>query len=113
MLAEDDKTMVSLLRTLLKMEGFETIPLDATADVVEAVLRERPEILLMDVKLVNQNGIEVLRKLRAMKNINLRVVMLSGFDVREECLNSGADVFLLKPFMPEDLMKALRGANGK
>ena len=113
MLAEDDITMIALLKTLLKIEGFDAIPLDSDADIVQAVLKERPDALLMDVNLLNQNGIDVLKKLRAEKDLKLRVVMSSGLDFKEQCLNSGADFFLLKPYMPDDLVKALRGANAK
>ena len=109
MLAEDDVTMLALLKTLLKMEGFEAIPLDSDADIVQAVLKEHPEVLLMDVHLLNQNGIDVLKKLRSKTGLHLRIVMSSGLDVKEKCLAAGADIFLLKPYMPDDLIAALRG----
>ena len=51
LLAEDDPTMVSLLGTLLKMEGFEVQAIDIDADVPAIVQRERPDALLMDVHL--------------------------------------------------------------
>ena len=50
LLAEDDKTMVSLLKTLLKMEGFDVVALDADTDVAAAVQREKPHALFMDVQ---------------------------------------------------------------
>jgi DNA-binding response OmpR family regulator len=113
MLAEDDLTMVALLKTLLQMEGFEAVPLDSDQDVVQSVLKEHPDILLMDVHLLNQNGMDVLTALRADKTLRLRIVMFSGMDVREQCLKRGADAFLLKPFMPDDLIAALRGRASK
>ncbi|MEW5940302.1 MAG: response regulator, partial [Chloroflexota bacterium] len=103
MLAEDDATMLTLLKTLLKMEGFETIPLDSDTDVAQAVLSERPDALLMDVNLLHQNGMEVLTELRALKDLELRIVMSSGLDFKEQCRKLGADAFLLKPYMPDDL----------
>ena len=60
MLAEDDLTMVNLLNTLLKMEGFDVISVDADADVVEAMVKHCPDVLLLDVHLANQNGLEIL-----------------------------------------------------
>lgn len=109
MLAEDDTTMLALLKTLLKIEGFQAIPLDADADIVQAVLKERPDILLMDVHLLNQNGIDVLKELRATKDLKLRIVMSSGLDFKEESLAIGADAFLQKPYMPDELIAVLRG----
>lgn len=112
LLAEDDPTMVSLLQTLLKMEGFETVALRSDDDIVEAVLREQPDILLMDVNLGRQSGMNIMESIRNDPQItNLRVVMTSGFNVKDECLQRGADDFLLKPFMPEDLIRMLKRTN--
>jgi CheY-like chemotaxis protein len=112
LLAEDDATMVSLLQTLLKMEGFETVALESDADVVEAVLREKPDVLFMDVHLGQQSGMEVVQSIRNNSQIaDVRVVMTSGMNVKEECLRRGADSFLLKPFMPADLIGILKRNN--
>ncbi len=109
LLAEDDATMVTLLKTLLKMEGFEVVSLDTDADVVEAVRRERPDVLLMDVHLSDQNGLDVLESLRKAEGAGrVRVVMTSGLNVEQECLDRGADDFLLKPFMPDHLIAILK-----
>ena len=39
---------------------------------------------------------------------DVRVVMTSGLNVQEECLRRGANAFLLKPFMPDDLIRLLK-----
>lgn len=112
MLAEDDATMLHLLKTLLKMEGFLPIPLEVDDDIVAEVLSQQPDILLMDVHLANKNGIDELKKLRAADGGGrTRVVMASGLDFHEECLRFGANAFLQKPFMPDELIAALRGKN--
>lgn len=109
LLAEDDITMVSLLKTLLKMEGFEVVALQADADVPAAVRRENPDVLLLDVHLSRQSGLEILDVLRRSADTkNVRVVMSSGASVKEECIRRGANGFLLKPFMPDDLISILR-----
>ena len=109
MVAEDDQTMVNLLTTLLKMDGFEVIAVDADEDVSAAVERDSPDTLLLDVHLSNQNGLEILDTLRrSKKGAQMQVVMISGLNLKEECLRHGADDFLLKPFMPDDLIKKLR-----
>ncbi len=110
MLAEDDTTMISLLKSLLKMEGYEVIALDSDADIVRSVLTQKPDVLLMDVHLLHLNGMDVLSNLRAAKGGQaVRVVMASGLDFKEQCMARGANAFLQKPFMPEDLLNALRG----
>jgi CheY-like chemotaxis protein len=109
MIAEDDTTMVSLLKTLLKMEGFETVVLDVTANVPEAIRKERPDVLVLDVHLSHRSGLEILDSIRSSNDIkNVRVVMSSGANVKEECMTHGANGFLLKPYMPDDLISLLK-----
>lgn len=109
LLVEDDVTMVELLQTLLKMEGHRVSALDAEADIVQSVLERRPDILLMDVHLLRSNGIEELTKLRAAPGGQaVRVLMISGLDFKDQCLSRGANGFLQKPFMPDELFGLLR-----
>jgi CheY-like chemotaxis protein len=109
MIAEDDPTMVGLLRTLLKMEGYEVLLLDASADVVAQVRSQQPDALLLDVHLSQRSGLDILDSLHASGGTaGTRVVMVSGLNLKEECLRHGADSFLLKPFMPDDLIQVLR-----
>jgi DNA-binding response OmpR family regulator len=109
LVAEDDHTMIALLQTLLKMEGFEVATVDVDGDVPEEIRRVKPDLLFMDVHLGQQSGIEIVSSLRGDREFDaLRIVMTSGMDLREQCLRSGADNFILKPFMPDDLISILK-----
>lgn len=109
LLAEDDATMVSLLKTLLNMEGYEVVALDVESDVAAAVEREKPHALFMDVHLGEQSGMQILQSIRKnQENAELRIIMTSGLNMKDECIRGGADAFLLKPFMPDDLISALK-----
>jgi DNA-binding response OmpR family regulator len=111
MLAEDDEAMLSLLTSLLKMEGYTVIALETDTAIVGSVLKHHPDILLMDVHLAHVNGLDVLAKLRATPGGDkVRVVMVSGLDFKDQCMTLGANAFVQKPFMPEELFKALREA---
>jgi CheY-like chemotaxis protein len=108
MLAEDDLTMVTLLKTLLGMEGYEVVALSIDEDVVEAIRNDRPDVLLLDVHLPHTNGLDVLDQIREDEETrDLKVVMTSGLNLELECKHRGADDFLLKPYMPDDLLKIL------
>lgn len=109
-LAEDDQTMVTLLETLLGIEGFETVSLDlAGGNLLPMLESDVPEILLLDVNLPGASGLDIVRKMRADSRFDeTRVVMASGMSVKDECLASGADAFLLKPYMPDALIDILR-----
>jgi CheY-like chemotaxis protein len=79
------------------------------ADVPAEIRNMKPDILLMDVHLGQQSGIQIVESIRSDPGFDdLRIVMTSGLDLREECLRHGADVFLLKPFMPDDLLTLIK-----
>lgn len=110
MLVEDDPTMRSLLKTLLELEKFQVI---AKTDLQESnilalVLEEQPDVLIMDVNLRGTSGIHVLQQLRSTTTTPTKILMVSGQDLKQECLNAGADGFLLKPYMPSDLIQWIR-----
>ena len=110
LLADDDFTMVALLKTLLGMEGFQvTTLLDKTGNILENIRHEKPDVLLIDIFLGNCNGLDVVRQIRETPDMkDLKIVMVSGIDKTEECLAAGANAFLLKPYMPEELDDLLR-----
>jgi len=110
LLADDDYTMVSLLKTLLNMEGYQVSTLlDKPGDILDNVREIKPDILLLDVYLGDRNGMDLVQQIRQEPDlINIRIVMVSGIDKTEECLAAGADRFLLKPYMPNELFDILR-----
>jgi CheY-like chemotaxis protein len=111
MLAEDDATMLSLLGTLLKMEGFETTALGANEDVLEAMRRDTPDVVLLDVNLPQGNGIDFLNRIRQDEDLrNIIIIMSSGMPLQEESLRAGANAFLLKPYMPDTLINAIKNS---
>ena len=114
-LVEDDPMMRSVLKTLLEIEGFKVflMPDRKTLDELLACLKEAsPDLVLLDVHLRSLNGIDLLKRIRAEEGFgSLKVIMSSGMDMKDQCLKAGADGFLMKPYMPDELMKALRGLN--
>jgi CheY-like chemotaxis protein len=112
LLVEDDATMRSVLSTLLEIEGFTvaTIPDHKTIDEIVALMKsEKPDVILMDVHIRQVNGIDILKKMRLEPEIQaVKVYMASGMDMKQECLSAGANGFLMKPFMPDELIDLIR-----
>lgn len=112
MLIEDDPTMRSLLQTLLEIEGFKVIPYVGNInqdEILKALKINQPETLIMDVHLQNINGIHLLKEIRSReKDGHVKVIMTSGMDLKTECLSAGAESFLQKPYIPDDLLNLLR-----
>jgi len=109
----DDQTLVRTgLRAILEdAGGFEVI--GEASDGIEAVDRAlalRPDVVLMDVRMPNLDGIEATRRIRAQPEPP-RVLVLTTFDLDEYVyagLRAGASGFLLKDALAEDLVSAIR-----
>ena len=111
LLIEDDPTMLSLLNILLEIEGYEILPLqdDSEDGIIANISNTKPNLILMDVNLRKANGLDVLRRLRSEEDLHdIRIMMSSGMDYRIECKKAGADYFLQKPYMPDELVEAIR-----
>lgn len=109
MLVDDDPTMVGLLRTLLELDGFE-VQLTTDSDLVlDRIRTNRPDLVVMDVFLTKADGVELLRQLRANPELSgTPVIMTSGMDVSDQCMQAGANGFVLKPYDPPDLIAMIR-----
>jgi len=104
MLVDDDQTMVSLMQTLLELDGYEVVAARTGTEVLAKVEATRPELIMIDFHLTDMEGVDVVRQLRDHPDFaNLPILMASGMDVREEVMAAGADDFIVKPFDPGDL----------
>jgi CheY-like chemotaxis protein len=111
MLCEDDDTMVRLLITLLEIEGYQVTQFEGLteADLVNKLAFEKPDVLLMDVHLRIVNGLDLLKALRRSPIFrDLRIIMTSGMNLSDNCMSNGANAFIMKPFMPEELITTLQ-----
>ncbi len=113
LLVEDDAAMKAVLRTLLEIEGYIVSNTPDRFDqqaIVDFIKQENPDVILMDVHLRDTSGIDILRRVKDEDELkNTRVIMTSGSDVKNLCFEAGAANFILKPFMPDELLSQIRG----
>lgn len=105
---DDDRTFTGLLKTVFEMEGYRVVVLSWPGDTLATAREERPSLVLMDVHAGEGDTLGIIRALRedeATKSVP--IMMTSGMDRRDECLEAGADAFILKPFRPGDLLAAV------
>jgi DNA-binding NarL/FixJ family response regulator/class 3 adenylate cyclase len=110
----DDQALVRAgFRMILDAEdGIDVV--GEASDGVEAIAEVRrlgPDIVLMDVRMPELDGIEATRRLLEAGDVSTRVVMLTTFDMDEyvyEALRAGASGFLLKDVPPEQLVTGIR-----
>jgi DNA-binding NarL/FixJ family response regulator len=81
------------------------------AEAIEEAQRLRPDVVLMDVRMPQMDGIEATRRLLSANGLETKVVMLTTFDMDEyvyDALRAGASGFLLKDVPPEQLVSGIR-----
>lgn len=81
-------------------------------EIVEVASKENPDVILMDVRMPNMDGLEATRKiLQEDANSNTRIIILTTFDLDEyvmAAIHTGASGFLLKDTEPETLLNSIR-----
>ena len=114
-LLADDQTLVrSGFRALLeRSDDIEVVGEAADgAEAIDLAGAERPDVLLMDIRMPGVDGLEATRRITADETLaKVRVIMLTTFELDEyvfEALHAGASGFLLKDVEPDELRAAVR-----
>jgi len=110
-LADDHVFVRDGIKSLLENEANIEVAGEAIdgADALEVVAETKPDLLIVDIRMPNLTGIEVVEKLRS-ENNNVKIIMLSMHESEEYVLKSikaGADGYLLKGSSKEEFLKAL------
>ena len=113
LIIEDDHIMRKMLSRILTPE-YECIQTVNASAGLRACVKEKPDLVLLDVHLPDGNGIEVCRKIKADASLrHIPVIILTGeassIENRVEGLESGADDYLLKPVSGKELLSRLKG----
>jgi len=111
----DDQALVrsGFVVLLRSADGIEVVGEASNgAEAVDLVRLERPDVILMDIRMPDMDGLEATRKITGSDaTAATRVLILTTFDLDEyvfEALRAGASGFLLKDTLPDDLLAAVR-----
>ena len=109
LILEDGVNLAELLKELLQFEQYEVQAPSTFDHVLETIENFNPDGIILDVHLNKKNGLDLVVDIRKNEKIaNVYILAISGMDHSYAARVSGANDFLLKPFMPDEIIKLLK-----
>jgi CheY-like chemotaxis protein len=113
LLCEDQDAIRRMIEALVGASGHEVIGVRSGAEAVEMALKERFDVLLLDLMLPGMDGFEVCQRIRAdPATAPIPIVIISALDdkeSRERAMSVGATAYYSKPFRPLELLEYIGG----
>ncbi|HZE04026.1 MAG TPA: response regulator transcription factor [Solirubrobacteraceae bacterium] len=109
LLVDDDRNLLELLERGFRFEGFRVATARDGERCLEALEREAPDVVLLDIGLPRIDGFDVLKRVR--RSSDVAIVMLSARDEvtdKVSALGIGADDYVAKPFAFDELLARVR-----
>lgn len=105
LIAEDDPEIVEILRAYLHREGFVTIIASNGGMAVESYQKEKPNLVILDIRMPVLDGWQVLTELRRQGDVSVIMLTANDDDVDKlSALRIGADDYIVKPFNPAEVV---------
>ena len=112
LIAEDERDIRELVSFSLQFGGFIVVQAANGAEAVERAQAEKPDLILMDVRMPKMTGYEACKQMKQIPEIrDIPVVFLSAKGQETEIqtgLEVGAEEYILKPFAPDELVKQVQ-----
>jgi DNA-binding response OmpR family regulator len=109
LVVDDEDGLRTLLKSELDLQGFVAEEADGGNMALELLGKNRYDIVLLDIRMPDLDGLSVLREIRS-KKLRTKVIMLTGVDelkIARESLELGADDFLSKPLEFRNLLACI------
>ena len=112
LVVDDEKNIMDLLVFNLQKEGYNTLEAYDGITAVDMALKEKPDLILLDIMIPKLDGISVCKKIRYALNIsNIPILMISARDTESDKivgLEMGADDYITKPFQIREVMARIK-----
>ncbi|HLE75319.1 MAG TPA: response regulator [Candidatus Bathyarchaeia archaeon] len=110
LIVDDDENIRKVLETILEDEGYIVESVDTAKKAIEKSEKAFYNLALIDVRLPDMEGIELLAKMRDTKP-KMRKIIVTGYPTLHNAVaavNRGADAYVMKPFDVEKLLQTIR-----
>jgi two-component system KDP operon response regulator KdpE len=111
LIVDDEPNIVATVSPLLRARGYDVLSAVSGRSGLDAVDREKPDLVVLDLGLPDMDGIDVCRHVREVSNVPIVVLSARGGEGdKVAALDAGADDYVTKPFGPEELLARIRAA---
>jgi len=112
LVVDDEADMRWILTNVLKKKGYRTITADDGKKAVQKVIENNPDIILLDIRMPEMDGIQVLEKVREINPSVLVIIITAYGDVKNavQAMKLGAYDYVIKPFDNSDLLLIIERA---
>lgn len=111
LICDDDPLLLELMEFRLRAKGYQVVRAVDGAEALSKAETEAPDIIVLDAMMPKADGFEVLSRIKGDPNLSeTPVIMLTARKAEKDivsALEKGADDYLVKPFIPEELMARL------
>ena len=108
LVVDDEKNIRLLLKEELTDEGYEVIEADTGAKALELIKKEKPDLVTLDIKMPDEDGLSILRKIREIE-YDLPVIICSAYSVFKSDFSAvAADYYVTKSSDFEELKSKIR-----
>ncbi|HSO82095.1 response regulator transcription factor [Thiocapsa sp.] len=109
LIVDDDPDIRDLVAHEVRQQGWDLLQAGSDAELTELLRQRTPDIILLDIRLPDQDGLTIARRLRAASTIPIIMLTGMGSDVdRIVGLELGADDYVVKPFNPRELIARIK-----
>ena len=109
LIVDDEPNILGTVAPLLRARGYEVLSAMSGRAALEAVERDKPDLIVLDLGLPDIDGVEVCRQIRQTSNVPILVLSARGAEGdKVSALDAGADDYVTKPFGAEELLARIR-----
>ena len=111
LVVDDEPQIRRVLRATLSSNGYDVIEAKNGQEAIEMVIRDRPDLILLDVNMPDMSGLEACSKIRlSFEGSIIMVTVRNSEHDKVVALDSGADDYVVKPFAIGELLARIRAA---
>ena len=111
LIVEDNEKNMYLISYILKKKGYEIIGATTGEEGVELAIKEKPDLIIMDIQLPGIDGLETTKRIRASgTNGNIPIIAITSYAMtgdREKALEAGCTGYIEKPINPDTVMSEI------